>query len=643
MPFPNSLWTSLFLFTLVSPVFSALYTTPSQLPQTTFDYIIVGAGTAGNVVANRLSEKEGVSVLVLEAGVSNEGVDAAAIPLLGPSLVPNTLYDWNYTTVEQKGYDNRVLPYSRGRMLGGSSSVNYLVYTRGSSDDFERIAKETGDSGWGWDNIKKYIPRHEKFVAPADGHDTKGEFTATAHGTDGILQISLPNFPNTLDERVMATTKELSKDFPFLEDHNGGDVLGIAWSQASIGGGARSSSATAYLSADFLKRPNLHVLINAQVTKLVQTGTQDGVAVFHGVEFATKAGEEVTTVTSTKETILSAGTIGTPTILQLSGIGDNDELTKVGIKTVFNNPSVGKNLTDHPLLANVYSVKGTESFDGLFRSTDTLHSNIERWVSNKTGPLTSSVCNHIGFFRLPDDSDLLKKFGDPSSGPKGAHLEMIFSNLWVQPGIPAPKTGSFFTITTSVTSPTSRGYTKLSSSDPFAKPTIDPNFLGTEFDRLALRQSVKLAQRFITASVWKDYITAPFGDYSRATTDDSLDAYARANAATFFHPVGTALMSPKGAQYGVTDPDLKVKGVQGLRIIDGSVLPYLPSGHTQAPIYLVAERAADLVKADNPVFGGSNSTSNGSTTGSNAGSRPGISVAVVGGAVASLLIISLTL
>ncbi|KAF9457987.1 hypothetical protein BDZ94DRAFT_1226987 [Collybia nuda] len=600
MTLPNALWTLFCFLTLAAPAFSALYTSPSQLPRDTFDYVIVGAGTAGNVVANRLSEVASVTVLVIEAGVTNEGVNASIIPLLGPSLTPNTPFDWNYTTTAQKAYGNRVIPYARGKMLGGSSSVNYMVYTRGSSDDFDAYAAITGDSGWGWENIKKYIPKHERWSAPADQHNTKGQFTPSAHGTDGLLQVSLPGFSTPLDQRIVDTLEEM-EEFTFVEDMNSGSTLGIGWAQSSIGGGTRSSSATAYLGPNVMERSNLHVLVKSQVTKLLQTGIRDGIPVFHGLEFITTS-EGPRRVTARKEIILSAGSIGTPQILQLSGIGGTSDLMRVGIKTIFNNPSVGQNLSDHPLLANEYSVKGTESYDEIFRSPTILNTNIERWLQNKTGPLASCISNHIGFFRLPDNSTILEGIEDPSSGPKGAHFELIFSNMWATPGIPAPTNGSFLTITTSVISPTSRGSVVLASSDPLEQPLINPNLLSTNFDKLTMRETIKVANRFITASPWKDYLIGPFGELAHATNDLSLDAYIAANAGTFSHPVGSAQMSSKDARYGVTDPDLKVKGVHGLRIIDASVMPFPPSAHPQAPLYLIAERGADLVKSSNTAF-----------------------------------------
>ncbi|TDL15491.1 aryl-alcohol-oxidase from pleurotus Eryingii [Rickenella mellea] len=584
---------------LVSSAFAALYDSPSQLPQTVFDYVIIGGGTAGAVVANRLTEDRDVSVLVLEAGRSNKNILEIEIPFYGPGVsTPPDLF-WNYTIVPQPGYNNRSFFYERGRVLGGSSSVNGDFYTRGSSDDYDGYARLTGDNGWSWNSLKKYIPRHEKFVPPADDHNTTGEFVPSAHGKNGLVQVSLPGFAFPSDEHVIATTKELPQEFPFNQDHNDGTLLGVAWSQGTVGHPAkRSSSATAYLADEFLNRPNMHVLVHAQATKIIQTGTVKGRPSFHAVQFGD--GLNLTgpfhAVNATKEIIVSCGPIGTPHLLQLSGIGDAKALAQVGIKSVINNPHVGQNMTDHSLAVAPYTVPDGQSLDHFLRG-DNLTASVAEWNATMKGPLTFAVSNHLGFHRLPNNSSILAG-GDPSAGPGASHIELVLSPTWVQFPDPRPPTGSFFTISVAVSCPTSRGTITLASADPFAQPNIDPNYMATDFDIKTHIEGVKMAQRFVAAKAWDGFILEPFGAYANATTDEKIEEYLRSTALTFSHILGGAEVSAKGASWGVVDPDLKVKGAEGLRVVDASIFPYLPSAHPMAATYLFAERASDLIKAD---------------------------------------------
>ncbi|KAF9458890.1 aryl-alcohol-oxidase from pleurotus Eryingii [Collybia nuda] len=579
------------------PSFGKLYQNPSELVKTTYDYIVVGAGAGGAVVAARLSEDPRISVLLVEAGISNEAVPPVAIPLMGLSLTPNTMLDWNYTTTPQPGLNNRAIAYPRGRVLGGSTSVNYMVYMRGSSDDFDRYASVTGDSGWKWDNMQQYARKNEKLVAPGDQHDTTGEFNPSLHGTSGAISVSLGGNPTPVDSRVIATTQELASEFPFNSDMVGGDVLGIGWAFASIGNGTRSSSAVGYL-APAAGRPNLDIVINAQATKLEVTGKVGNVPSFRRVLVTEKAGAAVRALTAKNEIVLSAGTFGTPALLQLSGIGDRTELREAGVATVVHNPSVGKNMSDHALLPNVWNVNNSDTYDSVLRNPDEFNTSLAQWTKDKTGPLGSHITNNLGWLRLPKTASIFKTTPDPSAGPKSSHYEMIFVNMRVNPNTPAPSTGNFMSVVLALISPTSRGSIKITSSNPFAKPLINPNLVATDFDIFTLVEAVKAAKRFVAAKAWNGYIKDAVGGLETTNTDKEIEAYVRENTNTIWHAVGTAMMSAKGASYGVVDPDLKVKGVDGLRVVDGSVLPFVPNAHTEGPIYLIAERGADLIKKD---------------------------------------------
>ncbi|PPQ71682.1 hypothetical protein CVT26_007649 [Gymnopilus dilepis] len=592
---------------IASLVPSSLAVTVSSAAQVkgslTYDYIIVGGGNAGLVVASRLTEDPSVSVLVLEAGVSDEGVLTAQVPFFGPMVTPNTPYDWNYTVVPQKGMNGRTFAYPRGHILGGSSSANYLIHQYGTDEDWNRLASVSGDNGWSWSNMKQYVQKHEKFVPPIDGHNTTGQFIPSLHGFHGEVSVTLPGFNQTIDPRVLEVTKQLPQ-FPFNEDTSAGDhdILGIGFVQSSGGGGVRSSSSTTYL-ANANKRSGLTVVVNAYVTKLVSTGNgrSPGTKAFRAVQFTsspgTVPGATTLTATARKEVIVSAGSVGTAQLLQLSGIGNSADLKKVGINTIIQNSDVGENLSDHTLLPNLFTVRGNQSFDSVLRSTDLVTDALNQWMQNKTGMFANNVLNNYGFARLPSNSDIFKTTRDPAPGPKSPHWEMIFSNLYFNPGVPRPDTGSFMTMIVVLLTPTSRGTIKLKSNNPFDKPLIDPQYLTTQFDVVAIREGVKAVKNILAAPAFADYVEGPFGSaFASAKTDAQIESYVRGLTSTIFHPVGTASMSSQFSKSGVVNPDLTVKGTEGLRVVDASVFPFIPSTHTQGPVYLLAERASDIIK-----------------------------------------------
>ncbi|KAF8188674.1 hypothetical protein BJ912DRAFT_1022454 [Pholiota molesta] len=514
----------------------------------TYDYVIVGAGTAGLVLANRLTENPGTTVLVLEAGMSDQNVVPAIAPFLGPTVTPGEhilahSFDWNYTVVPQAG------------MMAerGSSSANYLLHQYGPNDDWNRMATVTGDPGWAWDNVRKYLQRHENFVPPIDGHNTTDQFIPSLHSFTGEVPISLPVFNQSIDARVIATTQQLSQEFPFNDDMSG-------ISGQSIGQGVRRSSSTTYLAASN-DRPNLTVLINAMPFT-------SGLKAFRTVEFTDSRSSSDTTSSCTERGILSAGSIGTVQILQLSGIGNSADLAPFNIPVLVNSPMVGRNLMDHTLLPNIFTVHGNDSFDHILQDPVQLEDAVNQWVVNKTGFISNNVANNFGFSRVRSD---LINIPDPASGPNTPHFEMIY-----------------------VVS----GTIKIRSTNPFDAPLIDPNMLTTDFDITAMRESVKAIKQFVTAPAWSDYVIAPVGNLS-ATSDAGIDAYVRQGTTTIFHPSGTASMTSKDSANGVVNPDFTVKGAEGLRIVDLSVVPFVPACHPQGPVYLIAERAADIIKGVN--------------------------------------------
>ncbi|KAI9435482.1 aryl-alcohol-oxidase from pleurotus Eryingii [Lactarius indigo] len=547
-------------------VFAAVYTDPSTLPISSYTYIIVGAGLGGSVLANRLSADPNNRVLLIEAGPSDKVHPYIPIPFLSTTLAPSVV-SWNYTTVPQTGLGGRSISYPRGRTLGGSTSI---------TSDFDRLANVTGDPGWSWNSLRSTLIGVETLVPPPDGHNTTGEVDPIVHGSNGPVKISVQD-TTALDSRIFNTTTQLA-EFPFNEDMNSGNPLGIGWAQFSIGGGQRSSASVSYLTP-VLSRSNLDILVNTLVTKVVQTGTHGGLPVFRGVQFAQSASDPIFSRNATKEVILTAGAINTPQLLMLSGIGNSAQLSQFNIQTIVNLPDVGKNMQDHVLLLNVFSVNSNFTNDDISRNTTLFQIDLAKWEQTHAGPFAASIGGNIGWLRLPKNSTIFKKERDPSSGPQAPHYEFIFTNGFFSIVDSLPTTGHFMTIISNLITPTSRGSITLASANPFSAPNIDPALLNSDFDIFTIREGVKAALQFAAAPEWGDYVIEPFG-------------------ATMFHPSSTALMSQKCSAHGVVDPDFSVKNTVGLRIVDASILPYVPAAHPQAALYAIAERAAKLIAAD---------------------------------------------
>jgi choline dehydrogenase-like flavoprotein len=517
-----------------------------------------------------------VTVLLIEAGGSHHDFFNARVPFLAPELAM-TAADWNYTTSPQIGYNNRTVAYTRGHVLGGSSTINYMAYNRGSNDTYDRWAEITGDDAWSWEKLEPYYLRNAHLVPPADGRNYSQDVIASAHGYGPVQVSAVAANPFPLDYRVINASKDMGARFQSNRDLNAGDFVGTSWLQATIGKGERDSAATAYLDplldAPGKNRRRLDVLLNTQVTRLIQSGEESGYPAFRIAEISTPLSNTTTRLTARKEIILSAGIVGTAQILLQSGIGPASELSALDIPTIVDLPSVGKNLTDHPLTPLYFSITQPTTNDALMRNPQTMREALAQWNTTHRGPLANTVSNTYAFMRLPENATILQTQANPAAGPLSSNTELLFDEGFMQisPDISTPLSGNYITVNTVVTSPTSRGSITLRSSDRLAHPVINPNYLATEFDQYAAVQALRDVFTLFEHDAFDGYVTGPYGPLENGSSDEELLDYVKMYASSIYHSVGTAKMAPRGADWGVVDPDLRVKGTKGLRIADASV------------------------------------------------------------------------
>lgn len=520
-----------------------------------FDYIIVGAGSAGCVLANRLTENERHSVLLLEAG-SKDNLKEIHIPAGFSSLFQSDV-DWNYSTEPEPHLNNRKLYWPRGKVLGGSSSINAMIYIRGHQQDYEQWA-EQGNEEWGWEDVLPYFKKAQNQERGADNF----------HGVGGPLNVADLRDPHVLSHVFLQAAQEVG--YSANPDFNGARQTGFGYYQVTQRRGQRRSTAVAYLNPA-KKRANLQVETNAQTKRVTFEGKQATGVVYQ------KNGTEIT-AQANREVIVCGGAINSPQLLLLSGVGPAGELQQRGIPIIQDLPGVGKNLQDHTAVSVAYNLQQKISL----KHAETLPQYFKYFVLRK-GMLTSNIAEAGGFVRLNPES-------------RTPELQFIFAPVfYINHGFTRPRHDGF-TLGPILLNPKSRGQITLNSPDPSAKPTISANYLADEQDMTTMLEGFKVVRRIGQAGAFAEYRGDEYLPGRATQSNEDIRTYLRDNVFSLYHPVGTCKMGVD--PMAVVTPRLAVHGVRGLRVVDASVMPIIPSGNTNAPTIMVAEKAADMILAD---------------------------------------------
>ena len=524
-----------------------------------YDFIVVGAGSAGCVLANRLSESVRFSVCLLEAGPhDNSGFVNVPFGVIG--LIREGKRNWGYQTVAQRALDSRQLYWPRGKTLGGSSSINAMVYIRGQPEDYDAW-RDSGLKGWGWDDVRPIFNAHE--------HNE--EYPPDAwHGNGGPLNVTRVRDPNPLTELFIRAGEELGEKRN--DDFNGESQRGFGQFQVTQKDGRRWSAARAFLDPA-RSRGNLTILTNAMVSRVV---IENGRAV--AVEYSDTAGTSHT-VRANREVVLSGGAINSPHLLMLSGIGDANHLKEKGINVVHDIKGVGKNLQDH---LETYIQQECKTPDSLYTYTKLIPKVLAgiQWFLSKSGPCSQSYLEAGGFTKSSPEREM-------------PNIQFhFFPSFVIDHGLVNPSSHGY-QLHASPNHPKSRGSVTLNSSDPYDYPKILFNYLEDEDDLKQTRECIHVARKILSQPSLAKHAGKEVGPGSDKQSDDELNEYIRSNAETAYHPCGTCKMGVD--EMAVVDENLKVKGIQNLRIVDASVMPEIPSANLNAPTLMIAEKASDLI------------------------------------------------